>query len=132
MASTPVRIALTGSPTRVVTVCSSRSRWPSGARLGAWRAIGTATPVSIPVAVRDWVGAEAGTLAREIKDNLIPLANGKHDAIPAKLNRFTKMSSENRELFSILSTAQTQADWLDSKPIRRDLEKGAADFGSMK
>src|SRR5713226_3609822 len=44
--------------------------------------------------------------------NLIPLANGKHDAIPAKLNRFTKMSSENRELFSILSTAQTQTAWL--------------------
>ena len=62
-------------------------------------------PESSLVAVRDWVGAEAGTLAREIKENLIPLANGKHDAIPAKLNRFTKMSSENRELFSILSTA---------------------------
>ena len=42
------------------------------------------------------------------------------------------MSSENRELFSILSTAQTQSAWLDSKPIRRDVSKGAADFGSMK
>jgi type IV secretion system protein VirD4 len=84
------------------------------------------------VALRDWVGAEAGTLAREIKDNLIPLAADRHDAIPAKLNRFTKMSSENRELFSILSTAQTQTAWLDSRLIRRDLSKGSADFGRMK
>jgi type IV secretion system protein VirD4 len=89
-------------------------------------------PESSLVAVRDWVGAEAGTLAREIKDNLLPLASGKHDAIPAKLNRFTKMSSENRELFSILSTAQTQTAWLDSLLIRRDLSKGAMDFGRMK
>src|SRR3984885_4356122 len=42
------------------------------------------------------------------------------------------MSSENRELFSILSTAQTQTGWLDSLPIQRDVSKGAADFGRMK
>jgi type IV secretion system protein VirD4 len=84
------------------------------------------------VAVRDWVGAEAGTLARVIKDHLLPLAGDKYDAIPAKLNRFSKMSTENRELFSILSTAQTQTAWLDSTLIRRDVSKGAADFGRMK
>lgn len=84
------------------------------------------------VAVRDWVGAEAETLAREIKEHLLPLAGGKYDAIPAKLNRFTKISGENRELFSILSTAQTQTGWLDSVPIQRDLSKGAPDFGQMK
>jgi type IV secretion system protein VirD4 len=84
------------------------------------------------VAVRDWVGSEAKTLADEIKDHLLPLARGKHDAIPAKLNRFTKIGSDNRELFSILSCAQTETTWLDSLPIRRDLSKGAADFGRMK
>jgi type IV secretory pathway TraG/TraD family ATPase VirD4 len=84
------------------------------------------------VAVRDWVGSEAGTLAREIKDNLLPLGGGRYEAIPAKLNRFSKMSSENRELFSILSTAQTQTAWLDSLPIQRDLGKGTTDFGRMK
>ena len=89
-------------------------------------------PESSLVAVRDWVGSEAETLAREIKDNLLPLARGKHDAIPAKLNRFTKISGENRELFSILSTAQTQTGWLDSLPIQRDLSRGAVDFGKMK
>jgi type IV secretion system protein VirD4 len=84
------------------------------------------------VAVRDWVGSEAEALAREIKDNLLPLARGGQEAIRAKLNRFTKISGENRELFSILSTAQTQTTWLDSLPIQRDLSKGAADFGRMK
>jgi type IV secretion system protein VirD4 len=84
------------------------------------------------VAVRDWVGTEAETLAREIRDNLLPLAHGKYDAISAKLSRFTKISGENRELFSILSSAQTQTTWLDSHPIRRDLSKGAIDFGRMK
>lgn len=84
------------------------------------------------VALRDWVGSPPYTLAQEIKDNLIPLANGKHDAIPAKLNRFTNLTAENRELFSILSTAQTQTAWLDSVLIRRDLSKGTADFGRMK
>jgi type IV secretion system protein VirD4 len=84
------------------------------------------------VAVRDWVGSPPYVLAREIKHNLIPLAGGIHDAIPAKLNRFTSLTKENRELFSILSTAQTQTAWLDSQPIRRDLGKGAADFGQMK
>jgi type IV secretion system protein VirD4 len=84
------------------------------------------------VAIRDWVGAEAETLAREIKTHLLPLAGDRHSAIPAKLNRFTKISGENRELFSILSTAQTQTGWLDSLPIQRDLQKGATDFGRMK
>ncbi|HVB79264.1 MAG TPA: type IV secretory system conjugative DNA transfer family protein [Candidatus Binataceae bacterium] len=84
------------------------------------------------VAVREWVGAEAETLARQIKEKFIPLAQGRHHAIPAKLNRFTKISGENRELFSILSTAQTQTGWLDSLPIQFDLSKGVTDFGRMK
>lgn len=84
------------------------------------------------VAVRDWVGAEAEALAAEVKNHLLPLARGPYDAIVPKLSRFTKISGENRELFSILSTAQTQTGWLDSLPIQRDLSKGAPDFGEMK
>lgn len=84
------------------------------------------------IAVRDWVGSEAETLALEIKDNLIPLAKDRHFAIRAKLSRFTKISADNRELLSILSTAQTQTDWLDSLPIQRDVEKGTYNFGEMK
>ena len=82
--------------------------------------------------LRNCIGAEAEALAKEIKTQIIPQVTGKYDAIVAKLNRFTKMSGENRELFSILSTAQTQTAWLDSLPIKRDLSKGAMDFGRMK
>jgi type IV secretion system protein VirD4 len=89
-------------------------------------------PESSLVAVRDWVGAEAETLAREIKENLLPLARGRHRAIAAKLNRFTKISGENRELQSILSATQTHTTSLDSIPIQRDLSKGSIDFGRMK
>lgn len=89
-------------------------------------------PESSLVAVRDWVGAEAETLATEIKTNLLPLARGKHHAIAAKLNRFTKISGDNRELLSILSAAQTHTSFLDSTPIQRDLSKGVTDFGRMK
>jgi type IV secretion system protein VirD4 len=84
------------------------------------------------VALRDWVGADAEALARVIREHLLPLAGEKYEAIPAKLNRFKRIAPENRELFSILSTAQTQTTWLDSLPIRRDLDKGALDFGRMK
>ena len=84
------------------------------------------------IAIRDWVGADADTLAREIKDHLLPLGASHNDAIAPKLGRFTRLSAENRELFSILSTAQTQTCWLDSLPIRTDLSKGTMDFGQLK
>ena len=53
-------------------------------------------------------------------------------AIAAKLNRFTEISPENRELFSILSTAVTQTNWMDSKPLQRELSGVAFDFAEMK
>jgi type IV secretion system protein VirD4 len=53
-------------------------------------------------------------------------------AITAKLNRFTEINPANKELFSILSTAVTQTNWLDSKPIRSALSGGAFDFSAMK
>ena len=53
-------------------------------------------------------------------------------ALASALNRFTKISPENRELFSILSTALTQTDWLDSEPIQADLSKGTYDFDQLK
>lgn len=53
-------------------------------------------------------------------------------AIAAKLNRFKEINPDNRELLSILSTAVTQTDWIDSKPIQRALSGGTFDFGKMK
>jgi len=59
-------------------------------------------------------------------------ATASESAIAAKLNRFREISPDNRELLSILSTAVTQTDWIDSKPIRRELRGGAFDFAEMK
>ena len=42
------------------------------------------------------------------------------------------IDNESRELNSILSTAQTQTRWLDSRPIKADLGKGAFDFSLLK
>ena len=53
-------------------------------------------------------------------------------AIAAKLTRFTEISPDNRELLSVLSTAVTQTDWLDSKSIRHAQSGGAFDFSMMK
>lgn len=53
-------------------------------------------------------------------------------AIAAKLNRFTEINPESRELLSVLSTAVTQTGWLDSKPVRHQLCGGAFDFAEMK
>ena len=42
------------------------------------------------------------------------------------------IDNESRELNSILSTAQTQTRWLDSRPIKADLGKGTFDFSLLK
>jgi type IV secretion system protein VirD4 len=65
--------------------------------------------------------------------NLIEVAKiEKCPELEAKLSRFSVMSNESRELNSILSTAQTQTRWLDSRPIKTDLGKGAFDFSLLK
>ena len=56
----------------------------------------------------------------------------RRDAVAAKLNRFTAYSDENRELASVLASAITQTDWIDSTPIQRALAEGTYDFGRMK
>jgi type IV secretion system protein VirD4 len=49
-----------------------------------------------------------------------------------KAARFVDVDSENRELNSIISTALTQTRWLDSRPVKRDLEGPDYDFEVMK
>src|ERR1019366_8357126 len=49
-----------------------------------------------------------------------------------KSGRFREITPDNKELNSILSTALTQPRWLDSRPIKADLVRGAYDFGRMK
>ena len=65
--------------------------------------------------------------------NLIEVAKIKKcPELEAKLSRFSVIDNESRELNSILSTAQTQTRWLDSRPIKVDLGKGAFDFSRLK
>lgn len=54
------------------------------------------------------------------------------EELTIKAGRFSDIRSENRELNSIVSTALTQTRWLDSRPIKADLSKGAFDFGTLK
>jgi type IV secretion system protein VirD4 len=49
-----------------------------------------------------------------------------------KLERFSLLTADNKELNGIISTALTQTRWIDSRPISDDLEKGKFDFGSLK
>jgi len=55
-----------------------------------------------------------------------------HPAIIGKLAKFLKPAQDNRELDSILSTAQTQTRFLDSPGIIRNLSAGGGDFGTLK
>jgi type IV secretion system protein VirD4 len=78
--------------------------------------------------------AALGVLLRkpDRKTGLVDKWEGEFPEIAAKLNRFTKVSSENREIMSVLSQAVTQTDWLDSRPIQRDLAAGSFDFAALK
>jgi type IV secretion system protein VirD4 len=81
--------------------------------------------------LRHLLGKEPEELAATIKA-LVALYGPNYPAVAASLNRFTKFSPENKELFGILSTALTETDWLDSPQIADDLAKGSYDFGQMK
>jgi type IV secretion system protein VirD4 len=91
--------------------------------------------------LRAWIGMEPEKLALKIRgyetEDGTAVAGWASrwkspPAVAASLNRFGKIGAENRELLSILSTAQTQTDWLDSGPVCDDLAKGGHDFGSLK
>ena len=57
-----------------------------------------------------------------------------HDCeeLTVKAGRFLDISPDNKELNSVISTALTQTRWLDSRPVKADLARGAFDFASMK
>ena len=57
----------------------------------------------------------------------------RHPAIPNKLQKFgIEGLASNRELMSVISTAQTQTRFLDSEPIIADLEKPGVRFDQLK
>jgi type IV secretion system protein VirD4 len=81
--------------------------------------------------IRDLLGRKPEALGKWNEERIADLGKA-YPAIAASLNRFTNFAAENRELFSILSTALTQSDWLDSEPIKADLTKGNYDFARLK
>jgi type IV secretion system protein VirD4 len=83
--------------------------------------------------LRQLLGAPAEDLATIIRGTLLPAMPDHQSAVAAKLNRFANMTSDSRELMSILSNAQTHTDWLDSLQIRQDLRRPTdIDFSAMK
>jgi type IV secretion system protein VirD4 len=84
--------------------------------------------------VREMLGYDYARFRANVL-NLIEVAKNEERPCPeleAKLSRFSVIDNESRELNSILSTAQTQTRWLDSRPIKADLGKGAFDFSLLK
>jgi type IV secretion system protein VirD4 len=49
-----------------------------------------------------------------------------------KVGRFAEIAPEDREIKSVLATALTQTRWLDSRPMKEDLEKPPIDFSILK
>jgi type IV secretion system protein VirD4 len=102
----------------------------TGLIMGLRVKVGPAADLGI---LREFIGAAPDELAAIITQKILPDLPEHHHAIRAKLSRFTKIDTDNRELMSILSTAQTHTDWLDSAPIQRDLSgAGRFDFAAMK
>ena len=82
--------------------------------------------------VREFLGNDYARF-RENVLNMIAVAKNKEcPELEAKLARYAVIDNESRELNSILSSAQTQTRWLDSRAIKTDLGKGAFDFSELK
>lgn len=82
--------------------------------------------------VREYIGNDYERFRGNVLDMIAVAQKEKCPELEAKLSRFAVIDSESRELNSILSTAQTQTRWLDSRPIKADLGKGNFDFSVLK
>jgi type IV secretion system protein VirD4 len=71
---------------------------------------------------------------RDMVERMLTIAGDKHcEELAIKAGRYAEIDPESRELNAVLSTALTQTRWLDSRPVKADLEKnGAFDFSVMK
>lgn len=49
-----------------------------------------------------------------------------------KAARYGDITPENREMLGVISTALTQTRWLDSRPVKADLNKDPIDFSTLK
>lgn len=82
--------------------------------------------------VRAILGQPAKRFCDTITQARVAGVKANCDELTIKAARFEDLSSDNKELNSIISTALTQTRWLDSRPIKADLAKGDFDFGSLK
>lgn len=82
--------------------------------------------------VRAMLGLPATEFGRLIEEMMVAGVERDCEELVVKSGRFREINAENRELNSILSTALTQTRWLDSRPVKADLARGAYDFSRMK
>jgi type IV secretion system protein VirD4 len=82
--------------------------------------------------VRAILGQGSADFRDSIRQAMLAGIDEDCDELNIKAARFSEVTGENRELNSILSSALTQTRWLDSRPMKADLAKGAFDFASLK
>lgn len=82
--------------------------------------------------LRTTISMPADKLAGFIAADFLANLPAGMEAVASKLNRFTRYSDHNTELASVLATAITQTDWLDSTLIQKSLAEGTYEFGEMK
>ena len=82
--------------------------------------------------VRSLLGQPAPEFRQTVRDMMIAGIDKDCEELTIKAGRFSEITGENKELNSVISTALTQTRWLDSRPIKADLARGAFDFGNLK
>ena len=82
--------------------------------------------------VRQCLGKPQAEFRDMIHDAMTVGINEECEELYIKAARFLDVNAENKELNSIISTALTQTRWLDSRPIKKDLEGKVYDFAEMK
>jgi type IV secretion system protein VirD4 len=82
--------------------------------------------------VRQLLGQPSLAFVDDVKAMMKAGTDLGHEELAFKAARFRDLNPESRELNAILSTAMTQTRWLDSRPVKADLARGAFDFSVMK
>ena len=83
--------------------------------------------------VREMLGRPMKALKETIQKLMVIATNRNCPELATKGGRFVDLSEDSRELLSIISTALTQTRWLDSRPMKADLNQTHAfDFMTLK
>jgi type IV secretion system protein VirD4 len=82
--------------------------------------------------VRDCLGKSNEEFRAIMTDARNTGVKEKWPELSIKAARYVDVSTDNKELNSVISTALTQTRWLDSRPVKDDLKGPARDFSKMK